>query len=180
MSTGQDSESELQEPDGRTAALREAIRRSFPAERYTGKVTPHDGEWLPELTEENAILDDHMFLYEALNGRRWTEVPTQLLRNQPDGYVLLTDEAFTAFLPAWLMHSLEGMDAKNEVRDFLVYTFSSTLSQFRVLNPEQQLTVRSLLAEFAERESSPYVKKLAFQALALIDRFGYWHASMKS
>jgi hypothetical protein len=152
--------------------LREAIRRSFPAEIYTGKVTPNDGEWLPELTEENAILDDDMFLYEGLNGRRWTEVPTQLLQTHLDGYVLLTDQAFTAFLPAWLMYSLENMDGENEVRNFLVYAFSYTLRQFRVLDPEQKGIVRSLLAEFAERGTSRFVKKLAVEALALIAKYG--------
>jgi hypothetical protein len=153
------------EQDGRIAALRESIRRSFPAEPYRGKVTPNDGEWTPELDEDQD-------LYGALNARRWTEVPTQLLHSQPDAYVLLTDQAFAAFLPAWLMFSLEDMDAENEVRNFLVYAFSNTLRQFRVLNPEQRLTVRSLLEEFAERETSAPIRALATQAVALIDSQG--------
>jgi hypothetical protein len=156
-----------QEPDGRIVALRESILGSFPAEPYTGKVTPNDADL------GDPELDEDLDLYETLKGRKWTEVATKLLRDQPSGYGLLTDEAFVAFLPAWLMSSLERMDAENEVRNFLVYAFSNTMRQFRVLNPEQRLTVRSVLAEFAERGTSPFVRTLAVQALALIDRGRY-------
>ena len=47
--------------------LQNAILRAFPDVVFEGKITRHDGAWLPELTEENAIHDDDMFLYEALN-----------------------------------------------------------------------------------------------------------------
>jgi hypothetical protein len=127
------------------AALRDSIRRSFPAEPYQGKVTLHDGEL------DDPELDEDEDLYHALNGRKWTEVEPQLLRDHPDGYELLTDEAFGAFLAAWLMPSLKDMDSENEVRNFVVYSFSDTMRKFRVRRPEQQLTVRSILLEFSER-----------------------------
>src|SRR5579859_5624382 len=101
----------------RLSALREAIRHSFPAEPYMGKVTHSDGAWTPEL-------DDDQALYEALHGCRWTEVPSDIVRNQPDGFLLLTDEAFVAFLPAWLLRSLENPFGENEVRSFVIYSFS--------------------------------------------------------
>jgi hypothetical protein len=47
------------------------------------------------------------------------------------------------------------------------------MRQFRVLNPEQQHTVRSILVEFTERGTSQYVSKLAAEAIALIDRSRY-------
>lgn len=164
----------------RIRALREAIRRSFPAVPYEGKVTPHDGEWLPELTEENAILDDDKFLYEGLKGRKWTEIPRQLLNDLPDDLPLLTDGAFVAFLAAWLLQSLENLEGNNDVRNFLVYNFSPNTemvpdmtwfkkSRIRILNSHQRLVVRSLLVEFTERESSEFVKKRAAKAVELID-----------
>jgi len=183
MSINEDKNEKQRGSDERLAALRELILRSFPAEPYTGKVTPNDGAWLPELTEENAILDDDKFLYEALNGRKWTEILTNFIYGQPGGLALLTDEAFTSFLPAWLLCSLENIDGQNEVRNFVVYTFSPRrdlipdmtwfkTNRIRILNPRQRLSVRSLLAEFAERETSSYLRKLASQAIALIDSLG--------
>ena len=99
----------------------------------------------------------------------WTEVPRNLLFRHPDGYVLLTDQAFVAFLPAWLMCSLEGMDEENEVRNFLAYTFSNTLRQFRLLNLEQRLIVRSILAEFSQRGTGSFVRDLLAKTIVFID-----------
>ncbi len=166
--TERDSVSE----DDRIRGLRESIRRFFPAQPYKGKVTDHDGEFPDHFDEETAILDDEKELYEALRGKAWTAVPNEIFQHQPSGYGLLTDEAFAAFLAAWLMRSLDNMDAENEVRDFVVYS-SQTMRRFRVLNPEQQLTVRSLLVEFAERGTSKFVADLAKEAVALIDRRRY-------
>jgi hypothetical protein len=182
MDIDDDKKAGAQGKDERISALRESIRRLFPAEPYTGKVTRYDGEWAPE-DDNKALLDDDQVLYEALNGRRWTEVPTQLLRNQPDGLPLLTDEAYVAFLPAWLMCSLENIHGQNEVRNFVVYNFAPrpemmpdmtefTVDRLRVLNPEQRLAIRSLLAEFAKQEASSNIRNLASQAVALIDGLG--------
>lgn len=172
MSTNETEQESVSEDD-RTRALRESIRRSFPVEPYKGKVTEHDGEFPDHFDDDTAILDEEKELYDALRGKAWTAVPTEIFQHQPSGYGLLTDEAFRAFLPAWLMRSLDHIGEKNEVRDFAVYSFSHTMRQFRVLNPEQQLTVRSLLVEFAERGTSRFVANLAKEAVALIDRRRY-------
>jgi hypothetical protein len=118
-------------------------------------------------------LDEDKDLYHALNGRKWTEVQPPLLRDHPDGYELLTDQAFGAFLAAWLMRSLEDMDSENEVRNFVVYSFSDTMPKFRVLSPEQQLTVRSILLEFSERGTAAFVKQRAVEGVSLIARGRY-------
>ena len=47
-------------------------------------------------------------------------IPTSFIEQNPDGVVLLTDEAFTVFLPAWLTCAIE----KDKVREMMVYTFS--------------------------------------------------------
>ena len=167
MATDANERGALQGQGDVTAALREAIRCSFPDEPYIGKVTPNDDQL------DDPELDEDKDLRDALNGRRWTEVPAKLLHDLPDGYVLLTDEAFVAFLPAWLMRSLEHMDEENEVRNFIVYSFSHTMRQFRVLNPGQQRTVRSILAEFTQRGTCASVGKRATEAVALVDRRRY-------
>ena len=167
----------LNSEDERLTALRDAIRRTFPEVTYTGKVTRHDGMWLPELTEENAIHDDDMFLYKGLIGKKWTEVPKQLLHDFPDGFVLLTDEALVAFLAAWLMRSLDDIDGENSVREYFVYSFSreasSTadlkISRLRALTPGQRSSVRSLLAEFAQREPSEFIREHAATAVQMLD-----------
>jgi hypothetical protein len=167
----------------RIAALRESIRRAFPADVYTGKVTPYDNELSFELREDQAILDEDQDLFRALKGRRWTEVPKQLLESLPDGYVLLSDEAFAVFLPAWLCRALDDIDGENEVRNFVVYAFSPRhdmvpdmrdhkVHRLQLLNPEQRRVVRSLLVEFAERGTPPFVRALATKAVTLIDSLG--------
>jgi len=150
--------------------LRDSIRRAFPVVVYTGQVTHCDGAWLPQLTEENAIHDDDMFVYEGLHGREWTDVSVQLLRDEPDGFVLLTDKALVAYLAAWLMGSLDDINAKNEVREFVVYSFSHSAQNLRALNREQRAIVRALLAFFHEHEPDRYIRERCSEALSHIDK----------
>lgn len=152
------------ESQSRIVALRELIQRAFPAEVYKGKVMSVDGKWTPELDEEKELFD-------ALHARRWTDLPEQLLTSQPDGYCLLTDGAFAAFFAAWMMVSLENIEAENEVRNFVAYAFHNTLRKFETLNTDQQKVVRSLLEEFAHHERSPYIRRCAAESVALIDKF---------
>jgi hypothetical protein len=169
--------------DERVRALRDAILNSFPGVAVEGKITNCDGAWLPRLTRENAIHEDDKLVYEALTGRTWSDIPKQFLREEPDGFVLLTDEAFVAYLAAWLVCALDDMDGENIVREFVIYSFSPSQKQqpdmtpekirrLRLMNSEQRATVRSLLAEFAGRERSFFIRRFATNAVGLIDRAG--------
>lgn len=166
-----------QQIEGRIADLRNALREAFPVVAYSGPVTRHDGAWLPALTEENAIHDDDMFLYEGLKGKNWTEVSPELLQNFPDGFVLLTDEALVAFLPAWLMQSLDNILGENLVREFSIYAFSPSGSSvvdtkvhlLHALNSKQRAAVRGILCEFARNEMNAFLKEHARAAVQLID-----------
>ncbi len=162
----------------RIIALQDAIRHAFPAIPYTGKITRCDGAWLPELTEENAIHDDDKFLFEELNNRKWTDVPKKFLYKMPGDFVLLTNEALTAFLAAWLICSLDNIEDENVVREYVVYAFSPSgitptrdfiIRQLYALNPEQRSVLRVLLAEFALHGPSEFLKKRAVDAVELID-----------
>ncbi len=152
--------------DERVTALREMIKQTFPADRYAGPVTPYDpGPWAEELDEEQV-------LYETLKGRSWTEAPADFLQQYPDAYLMLTAEAFVAFLAAWLNYSLENMGGENEVREYLVYACSPPGESWKVLsplNPRQRASVRALMAEFVENEQSGLIREKAVKALTRID-----------
>ncbi len=169
------SHESLGQEDERLAILRRAIRQAFPPVSYTGKITRCDGAWLPGMTEDNAIHDDDMFVYEALKNRSWNDVPTGFLHEQqPDGFILLADDALPAYLPAWLMYSLDKIDGENTIREYLVYAFSPRDTIFagnmlRALSPEQRSVVRSLLAEFARVERSDFIRDHAAAAVKLFD-----------
>src|ERR1700751_4666701 len=100
------------EQDNRVADLIDSIRRSFPVEQYMVDVTQYDAKLddpdFYDVKPDTDLADfwDEKELRESFKGRRWTEAPPELLYRLPDGYVLLTDQAFVAFLPAWLMCSL--------------------------------------------------------------------------
>jgi hypothetical protein len=177
---GSNSKPGAQTADQRIAVLQDAIRAAFPAVAYTGAITRHDGTWLPELTEENAIPDDDKFVYEALVNRSWIDVSRKFLDDEPDGFVLLTSEALPAFLAAWLMRSLDEPGGENKVREFLVYAFSPspsyaadnnayTASLIKSLNPSQRFVVRSLLAEFCDSEVSGFIRASAHEAVRFLD-----------
>ena len=165
----------MAEQDKRVADLIDSIRLSFPAVRYTGGVTQYDAKLddpdFYDIKPDSDVPDfwDEKELRDSFKGRCWTDVSRELLFHHPDGYVLLTDQAFVAFLPAWLMCSLEGMDEENEVRNFLAYAFGNTLRQFQLLNPEQRVTVRSMLAEFIERGTGSFVRNLLTKTIGFID-----------
>lgn len=158
--------------------LRNAILRVFPDVVFEGKITRHDGAWLPELTEENAIHDDDMFLYEALKGHKWSDIPCQLLYDMPGAFVLLTNEALIAFMGAWLLCSLENLTGQNDVREYFIYTFGQeneaqikdfTINLLRAFNAEQLAVLRLLLMEFSKSESSSFVRDHAHNAVKLIE-----------
>src|SRR6266481_4393519 len=94
--------------------LRAKIRVAFPDARFSGPITEVD-ELLPD--DER---DEEQPLYDGLRGRKWSEIEASFVVSNVDGISLLTDEAYAAFLPAWLVAALED----DEVRELLVYGFS--------------------------------------------------------
>lgn len=162
-------------PETATAALCQMIRKSFPSETYNGLVTTMDGQWTPELDEERALC-------EELNSKRWTDIQDKVVKKFPDGFLLLTIDAYRAFFPAWLMRSLENLRGENEVRNFVIYSFLATSSEtpflmewrmnrLRIFSSDQRMTLRLLLVEFAKHDPSSYNRECAEKALALISEF---------
>jgi len=180
MDTNGNPKTEVHAQDRRIAELRKAVQAAFPAKAYTGRVTCYDDELCSELRQDQAILEEDQDIFRALKGRKWTEVPKQLIENLPDGHALLSDDAFPVFLPAWLCRALDDLDGQNEVRNFVVFAFSPrydkvpdmtdhVLHRLQLLNLEQRRVLRLLLVEFTERGTPPFVRSLAAKAVTLID-----------
>jgi hypothetical protein len=164
--------------------LQNAILRAFPDVVFDGQITPHDGEWPNEPTEEDAIYDgqviygDEMLLYEGLKGHKWSDIPREFIQGMAIDFVLLTSKALVAFIAAWLMCSLENLTGENDVRQHFIYKFGPnkdeqsrdfTISLLRAFNPEQLAVLRLLLAEFSKSESSSFVREHAHNAVKFID-----------
>jgi hypothetical protein len=150
----------------RTAdALKSQIQRAFPDTTFSGSVTPADGA-------SDAELDEERSLYAALRGRKWSEVSEQFVRNNPDGFVLLTDQAFPAFLAAWLMGAL----VNSSVREMVVYSFTpkdprgGTEGRLRMLSDAQKSALRGFLSYCAAVEASESIKERVKSAIAHLAR----------
>lgn len=141
--------------DERLTDLKNAILHAFPDVVFDGQITPHDGEWPDELTE-NAIYDgqviygDEKLLYEGLKGDKWSDIPREFIEGMAIDFVLLTSEALVAFIAAWLMRSLESPTGENDVRTHFINMFSQdrdedkelTIDLLRAFNPEQLAVLR--------------------------------------
>lgn len=164
--------------------MQNAILRAFPDVVFDGQITPHDGEWPDEVTEETAIYEgqviygDEMLLHEGLKGNKWSDIPREFIQGMAIDFVLLTSEALVAFIAAWLMRSLENLTGKNDVRTHFINMFSHdrdedkdfTISLLRAFNPEQLAVLRLLFAEFSKSEPSSFVREDAHNAVKFIDR----------
>ena len=162
------------EREARTVQLRKLIRSAFPAHIYDGVITNYDDKL------EDPELDEEKELYERLKGKTWIDLPQQFLDSQPDGYVLLVDKAFVAFIAAWLTRSLDNIDGENKVRDFVIYAFGPKhdlvpdmtgfiRQRLITLDSQQRNVLHALLTESAETAPSAFQRKLASEAVGLID-----------
>jgi len=153
-------------PDREISRLRDAIDKTFPAERFTGAITKFDpGAWTEDLDEEEA-------LHKALKDRTWSDVSPDFLKANPDAYLRLTPQAYTAFIAAWLSYSLEHMEGANEIREFLIYTCSPPGHSWEILAPlnkGQREIVRALILKFATSEPNSFVRGKAIKALARVN-----------
>jgi len=158
------------ERDLAVAALRKAITLAFPPTVLRGLVTPADNE---ECAEE---IDDNLDLRDHLQSRSWNELSAQIIDRQAGGLPVLTPDAFAAFLPAWLMRSLDGFGGDNEVREFTVYELCRSdahpalLNYQRIrhalLNREQRKAVVDFLILVSKHEHDRSLRCSADEALS--------------
>jgi len=167
-------------------ALREMVYSSFPPVVYNGAVI-HDGED-KEASPWPEELDDDEDLFQKLKGRQWTNiVSVEFFQRHPDGYVLLSDQAFAAFLPAWLLFSLEDEGGGGEPREYLTYMFrdpqkdgdspnlrvqldARQIRRVLKLNALQRETLRAIIKDSAEHHPSNFVRDSAATTLARLEK----------
>jgi hypothetical protein len=150
-------------------AVRTRIREAFPDFVYSGPITAADGKTGEDYDEPEA-------LYNELHGKSWVEISAPFLHGNAHGLVLLTVEAFNAYLPAWLLEGLT--DA--EVGEIMVYTFCPEDgkdrhrmdSRLENMNSPQRAALLAFLTIFAKTSASKFVKDRAEQAEAYVSRFG--------
>jgi hypothetical protein len=148
--------------------LRDNIIAAFPGSVFSGPITRVDGRTDEALEEEQA-------LYNALRARKWSDIEGSFVSSNVDGIALLTDQAFAAFLPAWLIAALD----ENEVREMLVYFFSPSAHEpsesrdrrIEQLTLPQKKVLRAFLTYCFEVEDSEFVKEHARSAAEYTARF---------
>ncbi len=153
------------ESDTAIASLLATLRGAFPDDIFAGPVTADVGP-------EDEDREEELTLGSELAGKKWSEVPAALVKVYPDGMALLTDQAFAAFLPAWLAVAL----GDGEVREMLAYHFSPAVHgpsersdrRIRQLTPSQREALIAFFAHCADVEHSKFVKAHAQHALRYV------------
>lgn len=138
--------------------LRQSIRRAFPAQRFYGPIT--DGCKCDECAE----------LADSLRDRSWDAIDDGTMEVQFGALPLLSRDAFSAFLPAWLMRSLDALDAdEQKIREWTLYALALYYDsdeddadelldktnrlrwQYERLTPEQVNVIQQVLLQIRDR-----------------------------
>ena len=92
------------------AEYRRKLIEAFPPAPFHGLVSTHDE------------CDDGIYLRRELAGKRWDELSPEVLFHGSNSLSLLEPNALVAFLPAWLLRSMETSDLDNPiVLEFTLY-----------------------------------------------------------
>jgi len=90
--------------------LCDQIRKAFPAESFSGCSTA------------GCVCDECQEIAALLRGKRWDEITDEIMDICFGALPLLSEQAITAFLPAWLIRSLNCVGAKEiRVREWTLY-----------------------------------------------------------
>jgi hypothetical protein len=88
---------------------RQNLMRAFPPRPFDGFISTHDE------------CDDGIHLRANLPGKRWDELSPDVLFHGSIALPLLETGALVAFLPAWLLRSMETFDKDSIVLEFTLY-----------------------------------------------------------
>jgi hypothetical protein len=89
--------------------FRNILIGAFPPQPFHGVVSTHDE------------CDDGIHLRRELPGKRWNELSHEVLFHGSIALPLLEPDALVAFLPAWLLRSMETFDRESIVLEFTLY-----------------------------------------------------------
>jgi len=89
--------------------FRQRLIRAFPPEPFCGEVSAHDE------------CEEGIALRRELPGKRWDDVPAAFIDFNSDSLPLLVPSALVAFLPAWLLRSMETVSNESVLAQFTMY-----------------------------------------------------------
>ena len=158
--------------------LRQQILRAFPPSPYDGTIIAggDDGPWIPA---PHGTPSDDEDLFRMLKHSSWADIPADFIAHHLGAFVLLTASAFAAFIPAWLIYSLEN---NLKGAEFVVYTFGPidpsgstqirplSIEMFRALSPPQRRAVHAFLQATAAHDRSYAVREQAVTAAEAIEK----------
>jgi len=135
--------------------FRTRLIHAFPAEPFLGSVSAHDD------------CDEGIALRSYLPGKRWTDVTADFVEFNSGSLPLLESPALVAFLPAWLLRSIEMLPEKGGISEsapseFTIYFLcpgdpedgwnaDRTAELVRLFNVEQRTAVCDFLSAVKER-----------------------------
>lgn len=100
-------------------------------------------------------------LRESFGGRHWSDLPADVIRYQREALVLLTTEAFRAYLPAYMLLALRSDDPANA--DVQQYTLFS-------LAPEERERRHELIGRIASWSAAEIDAVVAYLRAVAADR----------
>ena len=89
--------------------FRDRLVRAFPPRPFDGVVSRHKE------------CDEGIDLLRELPGKRWDEVPASFIDFNSGSLPLLEPAALQAFLPAWLLRSMETLADESVLAEFTLY-----------------------------------------------------------
>src|SRR4051812_35742773 len=89
--------------------FRQRLAVAFPPQPFHGAVSNHDE------------CEDGIALRQELPGKRWDEVPAAFIDFNSGSLPLLEPNAMVAFLPAWLLRSMETVGDNSVLAEFTMY-----------------------------------------------------------
>src|SRR5580704_11372870 len=89
--------------------FRDRLTRVFPPQAFHGLVSSHDE------------CDEGIALRQELTGKRWDEISPDFIDFNSGSLALLEPSALQAFLPAWLLQSMETLGKQSVLSEFTMY-----------------------------------------------------------
>jgi hypothetical protein len=89
--------------------FRAQLIAAFPPRSFCGSVSTHDE------------CDEGIALRSELPGKRWDQISAEFLDFNSGSLPLLEPDALVAFLPAWLLRSMETLNNKSVLAEFTMY-----------------------------------------------------------
>ncbi|MBX3294924.1 MAG: hypothetical protein KF762_04375 [Acidobacteria bacterium] len=91
--------------------------------KLIGQIEDIFPERIPSLPLIHHDCEECFELQNAFAGKSWKEISSELLKENFSKLSLFSEEAFHAFIPAYLIHSIKSLDGDDFVSEFTAYAF---------------------------------------------------------